>query len=115
MTSFAELEESFTVSRDVLMARDGAAKRRGQRSNKKLCFVSTNKEHLVRLLFELSSRDDCCWVKYSISPHDGMYLGRVFMTTDEIVGRLWAQYKAADKVYCTVQDDDFTQRFRDKA
>ncbi len=34
------------------------------------------------------------------------------MTTEDVVGALWAEYRAADRIYCTVQDDDFTARFR---
>jgi hypothetical protein len=41
-----------------------------------------------------------------------MHLGRAFMISDDIVGTLWAHYKAGENVYCTVQDDDFTERFR---
>ena len=113
--TLAELESHFSVSLDVFMARDGKARASGRCSSKKLCFVATDKELLVRLLLELSERDDCYWVKYSVHAHAGMYLGRCFLTDDETAGTLWARYKQAEGFYCSIQDDDFTKRFREGA
>ena len=42
-----------------------------------------------------------------------MYLGRCFLTTDEAVGEVWARYKSHPALFCTVQDDDFVERFRE--
>jgi len=98
----------------VFMARDGAAPRTLTPSQKKLCFVATDKAFLVSLLYELSLRPDCWWVKYSVKPRDGMYLGRCFMTSDEVAGRLCQEYKAHPKLMVAIQDDDFFERFRAK-
>src|ERR1700682_1205782 len=81
-------------------------------SQRKLCFVATDKVVLTEILFRLSRRPDCFYVKYSSRPKDGMYLGRCFMLTDEAVGGLWARYKRHPAVMCTVQDDDFTREYR---
>ena len=110
--SLADLETHFEVSRVVFMLRHGAGRKGGVCSNKKLCFVAHDKEHLVGLLLALSHRTDCYVVKYSIEPRDAMYLGRAFMTSDEVVGRLWAGFHDDPKVFCSIQDDDFTERFR---
>jgi hypothetical protein len=109
---FAELEARFHPSREVFRMRNGRSQQRAVYSHKKLCFVATDKEYLVRLLYELSEREDCHWTKYSIDPKDGMYLGRAFMTNDRIVGELWDKYKRDAKLMCSVQDDDFTLPFR---
>jgi hypothetical protein len=110
--TLAELETHFEVSRDVFMRRDGLGKKGGVGSNKKLCFVAHDKEHLVRLLLDLTYRTDCVVVKYSIASRDTMYLGRAFMTSDEVVGKLWAEFHDDPKVFCSIQDDDFADRFR---
>jgi hypothetical protein len=51
-------------------------------------------------------------VKYSIEPRDGMYLGRAFFVDGDLLGRLWAAYKSHPKLFCSVQDDDWTKCFR---
>jgi hypothetical protein len=79
---------------------------------KKLCFVSTDRAVLAEELAELAERPDCVYVKYSVYPHAGMYLGRCFLKDEYAVGMLWARYKAHPRLFCTVQDDDFTIRFR---
>lgn len=81
-------------------------------SSQKLCFVATDLSLLVELLYALSEREDCYYVKYSVVPCDGMYLGRCFMLTDQAVGELWAQLKPHPRLMCSVQDDAFTERFR---
>jgi hypothetical protein len=81
-------------------------------SQKKLCFVATNQELLAAVLEELASRPDCVYVKYSLYQKDGMYLGRCFLTDDHQVGLVWAQFKNHRRLFCSVQDDDFTAPFR---
>lgn len=105
---------TFVVSRNQkFMERDGPARSEGRTcSQRKLCFTATDKEALARLLHELSERADCYYVKHSIEPRDGMYLGRCFLTTDEAVGRAWAELKTHPKFFTSVQDDDFTEPFR---
>jgi hypothetical protein len=83
-----------------------------QGCQKKLCFVATDREFLAEVLDELAMRSDCVYVKYSIRPRDGMYLGRCFLLDEHEVGKLWAQYKAHPRLFCSVQDDDFTAPFR---
>jgi hypothetical protein len=81
-------------------------------SQRKLCIVATDQTALIELLYELSLRDDCYFVKYSTKPKDGMYLGRCFLTTDAAAGKLWSELKVHPKSMCTIQDDDFTESFR---
>lgn len=81
-------------------------------SQKKVCFVATDQRFLARLLFELSQRDDCYYVKYSTEPRDGMYLGRCFMISDDAAGRLCFEYKRHAKLMCSIQDDDFARAYR---
>ena len=80
---------------------------------KKLCFTATEKAVLVEVLGELAARPDCVYVKYSIVPLDGMYLGRCFLVDEYEIGRMWAKFKAHPRLFCNVQDDDFTAPFRD--
>lgn len=67
---------------------------------------------LADVLRRLAERPDCCYVKYSVHPRDGMYLGRCFLTDEHEVGVLWAEYKAHPRLFCSIQDDDFTAPFR---
>jgi hypothetical protein len=92
--------------------RFGAAGSDAAFSQKKLCFVATDKPFLVRFVYELSLHPDCYWVKYSCEPRDGMYLGRCFMTNDDAAGRLCFEYKAHPKLMVAVQDDEFAAPFR---
>jgi hypothetical protein len=94
------------------MSRHGGAKPSAVRSAKKVCFVATDKAFLVGLLYELSLRNDCSSVKYSVVPRDGMYLGRCFLTSDAAAGRLCAEYKAHPKLMTSIQDDDFFNTYR---
>jgi hypothetical protein len=80
--------------------------------NKKLCFVATDRALLADVLFQLAERPDCYYVKYSVHPRDGMYLGRCFLTDEHEVGVIWNEFKAHPRLFCTVQDDDFTAPFR---
>jgi len=79
---------------------------------KKLCFVATDQALLADVLRELAARPDCVFVKYSTYQKDRMYLGRCFLTNEHEVGMLWAKYKKHPRLFCTVQDDDFTAAFR---
>lgn len=106
--------DSFEQKKSFLV-RDGKARSSSEsHSNKKLCFVSTDKEFLMKLLFELSEHDECFFVKLKDIPRDGMYLGRVFFTNDQLVGEHWAKYKLHPKVMCNIQDDEFADEFRGK-
>jgi hypothetical protein len=40
-----------------------------------------------------------------------MYLGRCFLTEEHEVGVPWAEYKDHPRLFCSVQDDDFTAPF----
>ncbi len=80
--------------------------------SKKLCFVATHRPLLAEVLGRLAVRPDCYYVKFSVEPWDGMYLGRCFLTDEQEVGRLWAEYKQHPRLFCSVQDDDFTAPFR---
>ena len=97
------------------LCKDGKARARTEvHSNKKLCFVATDKNFLMELLLELAQLEECYFVKLKDSPRDGMYLGRCFFTKDELVGQFWAKYKLHPKVMCNIQDDDFSQEFRNQ-
>ena len=79
---------------------------------KKLCFVATDPALLAEVLGQLAERPDCHYVKYSTYQKDGMYLGRCFLSDEREVGVLWATFHAHPRLFCTVQDDDFTAPFR---
>jgi hypothetical protein len=96
------------------LCRDGPARSRGDaHSHKKLCFTSTERDLLARHLLDLSRREDCFFVKFGTNARGGMYLGRCFLTSDAAVGQIWAQYKSHPSLFCTVQDDDFVETFRE--
>jgi hypothetical protein len=84
----------------------------GQCCNKKLCLVATDHALLADVLLQLAQRPDCHYVKYSVYPRDGMYLGRCFLMDENAVGQLWAELKPHPRLMCCVQDDDFTAAFR---
>jgi len=112
-TPIEELEARFEASAGGgFMQRFGAADRDSSFSQKKVCFVATDKPFLVRLVYELSLRHDCHWVKYSREPRDGMYLARCFMTSDEAAGRLCCDHKTHPKLMVSLQDDEFVAPFR---
>jgi hypothetical protein len=112
-TTLEAIEAKFEPSPGgAFQQRFGAAGRDAAFSQKKLCFVATDKPFLVRLVYELSLRSDCHWVKYSCEPRDGMYLARCFMTNDDAAGRLCFEYKKHPKVMVAVQDDEFAIAFR---
>ena len=107
-------ESPFRRSSDgYFMQIHGPAAYKQQRcSQKKLCFVATDVALLADVLGELAERPDCYYVKYSLYSRDGMYLGRCFLVDDHEVGLLWAKYKAHPRLFCSIQDDDFTASFR---
>ena len=101
------------TSNGVFMERRGVSWNDERRfSQKKLCFIATDRALLVRVLSELADRPDCYYAKYSIEPRDGMYLGRCFLLDDAEVGTLWREYKKHARMMCNVQDDAFTLPFR---
>ena len=75
-------------------------------------FVATDQALLADVLRQLAARPDCYYVKYSVYSRDGMYLGRCFLADEHEVGVLWAKYKEHPRLFCSVQDDDFTAPFR---
>lgn len=110
-----DADRAFEVKNGVsaYLCRDGPARVPGATcSQKKLCFTATRRDLLARHLLELSRRADCYFVKLSVAPRDGMYLGRCFLLTDAAVGEVWAAYKSHPSIFCTVQDDDFVTGFR---
>lgn len=115
MRPLAEIEREFHAE-GPFNARAGARARGGAGSfcNTKLCLVATDREYLVRLLYDLSEDEHCHRVKYSREPREGMYLGRAFFADAVLVGELWARLKRDLKLMCTVQDDDFTLVFRER-
>ena len=108
------VEDEFEVRNDnpKFLCRIGPL-RADQCSQKKLCFTSTQRDLLARHLLELSRREDCFFVKFGVNSRGGMYLGRCFLGTDKAVGEVWAEYKNHPSIFCTVQDDDFVEQFRE--
>jgi DNA-3-methyladenine glycosylase I len=94
--------------------RYGPAHERGGRAcQKKLCLTSTRVEPMAQILYELSLRDDCFFVKLDRKPGPhGMVRGRCFLTDERAVGVAWLRLKETDEVLCTIQDDDFTKPLR---
>ena len=84
----------------------------GRGCQKKLCFVATDQTLLADELRQLAMRPDCVYVKYSAYQKDGMYLGRCFLTDEREAGALWARFHEHPRLFCTVQDDDFTAPYR---
>jgi len=116
MDDLEQVESQFEPSQGgVFMQRWGAGRKDGvSRSRCKLCFAATDKAFLAQFLLGLSRQPDCYFVKYSTTVRDGMSLGRCFMLDDRKVGELWRQFKAHPKLLCSVQDDDFTEQFRER-
>lgn len=94
---------------------DGPARKAGlEHSKMKVCFTCTDCGLLRKLLLKVATVESCYWVKMSIKPRDGMYLGRCFLTTKEEAASLWAKYKNHPRFMVTIQDDDFVAKFRDQ-
>jgi hypothetical protein len=94
--------------------RTGPAYALGNNCNKKLCFTSCDQELLAWHLYQLSLQGDCFFVKFGITARGGMYLGRCFLSNPAAVGEVWARYKDHPSLFCTIQDDDFTDGFRER-
>ena len=104
-----------SVMNGKFMARDGSARTPDATyCNKKICFAATDISFLSHLLHELSEHPQAYFVKFSTSPRDGMYLGRCFFIDQESVGKTWAKFKAHPKVFCNIQDDDFSIGWREE-
>ena len=110
----AQVEEIFgPTHQGHFMACPGPAwNEQGRCCQKKLCFVATDRALLADVLRQLAERADCYYVKYSVRPRDGMYLGRCFLMDEHQVGVLWAEYKGHPRLFCSIQDDEFTAAFR---
>lgn len=91
---------------------NGPAWEAGFHCQKKLCLVATDRAYLVGVLERYLARDDCFFVKYSPEPRDGMHLGRIFLTDAREIGAAWSALKKDPKLFCSVQDDDFTVSYR---
>lgn len=110
-------EQHFRRSRSGhFMERDGAARKPGVAfcKDKKVCFFARDQALLASVLYALSRRPDSYYVKYSVEPRDGVYLGRCFMVDRELVGQVWAEFKMHPRLHCCVQDDAFTSDYRDQ-
>jgi putative acetyltransferase len=81
-------------------------------SSKKVCLVATHANFLVDLLYGISQRDDCYYVKYGLVVRDGMVLGRCFMSSDAAAAKLCEALKGHPRLMVSVQDDDFFKPFR---
>jgi hypothetical protein len=108
------VESAFRLTPNgCFMESSGPARNKEQRCcEKKLCFVATDQALLADVLWQLAERTDCYYVKYSVEPRDRMYLGQCFLVDEHAVGLLWAEYKEHPCLFCSVQDDEFTARFR---
>ena len=82
-------------------------------SHKKLCLVATDAAFLVDLLYGISRRKDCYYVKYGLNARDGMYLGRCFLATDQAASELCSELKGHGRLMVSLQDDDWFKEFRD--
>jgi putative acetyltransferase len=82
-------------------------------SDKKVCLTATDLGFLVDLLYGLSLRDDCFYVKYGTVSRDGMYLGRCFLASDEAASQLCNELKGHPKLLVSLQDDAWFAKFRD--
>jgi putative acetyltransferase len=78
----------------------------------KLCLVATDPQLLIDTLYGLSLRSDCAIVKYGTNVRDGMYLGRVYLATDEATAELCAAFKDHARIMASLQDDAFFNKFR---
>lgn len=95
------------------MARFGGLGESAAHSEKKLCLVASDAAFLIDLLYGLSLRDDCWYVKYGTIARDGMYLGRCTMQTDRIAAELCQELKGHPRLMVSLQDDAFFNDFRE--
>ncbi len=114
----SEIFEQFEYSdRRIFRFRKGLANSGGSAPCQwKLCLTATDEHHLAEILYEISKREDCFYVKYSPSGspkcRDGMFLGRVFLTSEEKIGELWNELRTDKKLMCSIQDDIATEKYR---
>jgi putative acetyltransferase len=94
------------------MDRTGPHGREAARSSQKLCIVATDLSLLKDMLYGLSLRADCAFVKYGTYVRDGMYLGRVFLATDAAAAELCEALKGHPRLLVSLQDDNFFNAFR---
>ena len=83
-----------------------------ERLHIKLCITATDQQRLADELYRLSLDPRCYAVKFAARAKAGMYLGRVFLQDEEELGRLWQVYKRHPHFYCSLQDDNFVNKFR---
>lgn len=95
------------------MARFGPLGEGAAHSEMKLCLVATDPSFLIDLLYGLSLRDDCYYVKYGTIAREGMYLGRCWLQTDRAVAELCHELKGHARVMASIQNDAFFEEFRD--
>jgi putative acetyltransferase len=81
-------------------------------SQTKLCVVATDLAFLRELLYGISLRADCYYVKYGSVPREGMYLGRCFFATDEAAAELCAELKGHPRLMVSLQNDAEFAKFR---
>lgn len=108
--------DHFELDEREFWFRDGPARARGdERCHIKLCFSCTTVEPLAALLYDLSLRDDCWYVKLDSfhRTRNGIIRGRCFLTNEEQIAKLWTIHKHTDVVTCSVQDDRFADPRRD--
>src|SRR5262245_2897850 len=80
------------------MERVGPLGRAAPRSSKKPCIVATDPRLLIELLYGISLRADCAYVKYGTVSRDGMYLGRCLLATDAATAELTEALKGHARV-----------------
>ena len=85
--------------------RFGPLGRGAAHSSKKLCLVATDARFLVELLYGISLRPDCFYVKYGTVAREGMYLGRCSLLSDEAASRLCQELKGHPRVMVSLQDE----------
>jgi putative acetyltransferase len=93
--------------------RYGLVGRGGAHSSKKLCLAATDAGFLIDLLYGLSLREDCFYVKYGTVARDGMYLGRCFLASDEAASELCYELKGHPRLLVSLQDDAWFAKFRE--
>lgn len=99
--------------RGTFLCIDGPAKQKGQdHSNTKVCFTCRDQKLLMDILINISTDQDCYFVKLSHYPKDGMFLGRAFFTTEDSAGKTWVKYKSHPKMMANLQDDNIASKFR---
>jgi putative acetyltransferase len=94
------------------MGRFGRLGEGAAHSDKKVCLVATDPAFLIDVLYGLSLREDCYYVKYGTIAREGMYLGRCWFQTDRAAAELCNAFKGHARLMASIQDDTFFQDFR---